>query len=155
MSLYASWIHGNALVVQNEASSNLVSIDHSGWGVDMMVKPRSASWFHIPIPTPVVIGDTRAKLIRVFITFYSDPGGRIESVHVFDGFNKIHQFDGLISEGDNRNELNSSNTFTLPTPHDVTQGIGISFSFVTATPFDTPNFHFRLQVVSAGGDYTT
>jgi hypothetical protein len=154
MSLYASWIHGNALVVQKEASSNLVSIDHPGWGTDMMVKPNTSTWFHIPLPTPVIIGDTRAKLIRVFIMFYSDPGGRIKSVHVYDGPNKIHQFDGLQSEGDKRNIIDNSNTFTLPTPHDVSFGIGISFSFVTNAGFEPiPPFH--LMVVSAGGDYTT
>jgi hypothetical protein len=153
MSFNASWIHGNALIVQ--MPGNLVSTDHVGWGTDMKVKPGTSTWFHIPLPTPVVIDGTRSKLIRVFIMFQSDIGGRIESVHVYDGTNKIHQFDGLRSEGDNRVNLNSYNTFTLPAPHDVIFGIGISFSFVTAIGIDSPIPPFHLVVVSAGGDYTT
>jgi hypothetical protein len=82
VSLHASWVHGNAVTV--EAPGNLDRVGHYGWGGDMAIKPGKDSWFHIPVPTPVIVSDTRTKLNRVFLLFDA-VSGSIRNVHVYDG----------------------------------------------------------------------
>ena len=82
MSFQASWIHGNALTVENP--ENLNRVGHFGWGADMDVKHGKSSWFHIALPTPVIVAGARSKLIRVFLMFKSEVGS-IRNVHVYDG----------------------------------------------------------------------
>ena len=50
MALHASWVHGNAVTVENPSS--LDRVGHFGWGGDMTIKPGQSSWFHVPLPTP-------------------------------------------------------------------------------------------------------
>jgi len=82
MPLYASWVHGNAVTV--ESPQNLDRVGHFGWGGDMMVRPGTDSWFHVPIPTPVIANDARTSLNRVFLLFNSNSGS-ISNVQVYDG----------------------------------------------------------------------
>ena len=72
MTFNASWVHGNALTV--ESPEVLDRVGHAGWGADMRIKPGKASWFHIALPTPVVVGDSQTKLERVFIMFSTTSG---------------------------------------------------------------------------------
>ena len=67
MALYASWAHGNAVVAENP--ENMAHVGHFGWGSDMAVNPGRAAWFHVPVPTPVMVGDVRVKLQRFFLLF--------------------------------------------------------------------------------------
>ncbi len=84
MALFASWIPGNALKV--ESPEHLALLGHFGWGADMYMQPGKGSWFHIPTPTPVIVNNVRAALVRVFLLFDIAPGtGSIRNVHIFDG----------------------------------------------------------------------
>jgi len=48
-----------------------------------LVAAGKPSWFHMPLPTPVIVGDYRAVLQPVFVLFDSAAGGgRISSVHI-------------------------------------------------------------------------
>jgi hypothetical protein len=86
MALYASWIHGNALTV--ESPENLARVGHFGWGADMAITPGKASWFHIPLPTPVIVGDQRTKVQTLFLLFKS-VSGDIRNIHIYDGSAKV------------------------------------------------------------------
>jgi hypothetical protein len=145
------WVHGNALTV--ESPENLDSAGHYGWGADLVIEGGKASWFHIPLPTPVILHDARAQLLRVFILFESEEGkGYIENVHIFDGSSKVQEFNGLHLEGPHRTHLDSENTFNLSKPHVVRFGIGITFRYLAAIGFDSP-VSSRLIVGTAGADY--
>src|SRR5437763_1550612 len=96
MALYASWVHGNALVIENPG--NLTSLGHFGWGTDVRVKPGKDTWFHIPIPTPVITGGIRTTIQKLFLLFDSE-NGSIRNIHIYDGPNKIQEFNGLMLEG--------------------------------------------------------
>lgn len=48
----------------------------------------NSNWFHFPIPTPVILDDTRVQLLQVFI-FYVAQVARLKSVHVWDGPNRV------------------------------------------------------------------
>jgi hypothetical protein len=152
MTMYASWVHGNALTV--ESPQSLSRVGHFGWGADMLIKPGQASWFHIPLPTPVIVGDVRAALQRVFLLFKSEPGvGEIRNVHVYDGSSKPQEFNDLRLSGEHRLGLDGENRFDLASPHTVVWGVGISFFFQASIGFDSPVPASQLIVASAGADY--
>lgn len=150
MKLYASWAHGSALNV--ESPENLNRVGHFGWGADMSVKPGKSSWFHISVPTPVIVADIRSQLQKVFLMVDAE-GGRITEVHVYDGSSKVQEFKGLHLDGEHRTKLDGANTFTLASPHTVIFGIGITFTFTADVGFDSPIPPSRLIPGSAGGDF--
>jgi len=152
MSFQASWIHGTALTVENP--ENLNRVGHFGWGADMEVKHGRSSWFHIALPTPVIVAGARSKLIRVFLMFKSEVGS-IRNVHVYDGPSKVQEFNNLLSTGEHLSSLDPVNTFNLTSPHTVIFGIGVSFLYTADIGFDSAIPPSRLIVSSAGGDYTT
>ena len=68
----ASWAHGNAVVMEQppqEDGGVLVDFNHFGWGTQITMRPGFPRWFHIPIPTPVLLDGKRMKLIRVWLQF--------------------------------------------------------------------------------------
>ncbi|EON69767.1 hypothetical protein W97_09030 [Coniosporium apollinis CBS 100218] len=148
--LHASWTHGNALTV--ESPENLNRVGHQGWGADMSVKAGKSSWFHIALPTPVIVDDVRTKLTKVFLLF-SGEGGQIREVHVYDGSSKVQEFKQLFLSGEHRLALDGANTFNLATPHTVVWGIGITFSFTASIGFDSQIPPSRLILAAAGGDF--
>jgi hypothetical protein len=149
----ASWVHGNALTV--ESPENLSRVGHFGWGADLAIQPGKSSWFHLPLPTPVITSDARANLVRVFVMFKSDTGaGSIRNVHVYDGSSKVQEFNGLNLSGEHRTGVDGQNAFNLSAPHRVAWGIGVSFFFQAATGIDSPIPPARLIISAAGGDYT-
>lgn len=152
MTFNASWVHGNALTVESPA--NLDRVGHFGWGADMQIKPGKGSWFHIALPTPVILADSGTKLERVFLMFKTS-SGEIRNVHVYDGSTKIKEFNDLLFEGDHLLTIDDRSRFELPEPHAVFTGIGISFFFQASIGFDSAIPPPRLIVGSAGGDYRT
>ncbi len=146
MSLHASWIHGNAVKV--ETPGNLVRMGHFGWGGDMDFIDSTGTWLHIPLPTPVIVGDVRTKIGTVFLMFKSE-NCAIHQLHVYDGAGKVAEFNQMLHTGDHLTGLNAQNTFHF-VPHTVLWGMGISF-FVRASI--TRNVRRRLIVAAAGGDF--
>ena len=152
MSFHASWVHGNALTV--ESPENLIRIGHFGWGADMQIAPGKSSWFHVPLPTPVIPNGTQSSLLRVFLMFEAEQGS-IRNVHVYDGSVKVQAFDDLNLKGKHQFAIDSVNTFNLAAPHGSLFGIGVSFLFIADIGFDLAIPPSRLVVASAGGDYST
>jgi hypothetical protein len=150
MALHASWVHGTALAVENP--ENLTRASYFGWGAEMHFVPGKSGWFHMPLPTPVIVGDVRTKVQKLFLMFKTD-AGEIRNVHIWDGPNRIQTFDGLHLTGDHWNGLDAVNTFNLSTPHSVIWGMGISFFVQASIGFDTV-IDPKLFVASAGGDFT-
>ncbi|ALE06347.1 beta-lactamase [Arthrobacter sp. ERGS1:01] len=149
MSLYASWVHGNAVTV--ESPENLTRVGHYGWGGDMAFIPGKASWLHIPLPTPVIVGDQRSTVQKLFLMFMTDSCS-IRQVHFYDGSSKIEELNNLNLAGEHRSSLDAQNTFHLSSPHTVVWGLGITFFVQADIGFDS-NISTRLIVASAGGDF--
>ena len=120
----------------------------------MAIKPGQSSWFHIPLPTPVITADGRSALERVFVMFRTESCS-IRAVHVYDGSSKVQEFNDLFASGEHRTGLDAQNTFELSAPHTVAFGIGISFFVIADIGFDSPIGDGRLIVASGGGDYRT
>jgi hypothetical protein len=149
MPLYASWVHGNAVTV--ETPQNLARVGHFGWGGDMQLVPGKGSWMHIPLPTPVIVGDVRTTVQTFFLTYRAE-NCEIRAFHVFDGSERIQEFNDLHLSGEHRSPLDAQNTFTLSAPRTVLWGIGLTFFVQAAIGFDTVIVP-RLIIASAGGDF--
>ena len=164
--LYASWIHGHSVVVENPPSDpGLLSVTHFGWGTVARIRPGKSFWFHIPIPTPVIDKNQRLKLIKFFLLHKISQHGALEFVHLWDGSRKVasrfrNKHSGasdLIRTWGDHLGIDAVSTFELETPAVAGTGFGISFN-VTAfehdggefIPFDHPA---ELMVAAAGGDF--
>jgi hypothetical protein len=89
--LFASWVPGYSTVAQNMGGPPLnwngqnytdVNGHREGFGVHFYLQGNQANWFHVPLPTPVIVEDQRATLGRVMILFGFPQGASLQSVHV-------------------------------------------------------------------------
>jgi len=165
MLKHASWVHGNAVVVEDPGS---VTLRHVGMGTEMFFKfalggRPTGTWCHIPIPTPVIINDVRLKVQTLFLMFQTGQHAAIDNVHIFDGPSRIAMFDAAIGsggagrrEGNHLQSIDAANTITLQAPHEVIFGMSISFTFrpvavTTTLPGGDPEG--RILISSAGADF--
>src|SRR5712691_4726085 len=119
---YASWVLGCAVVPELMGTPPLVDNDggafsgvngfRRAFGAFFKIAPGEANWFHIPIPTPVFLGDKRATLGSVFALFSIDRG-LLDTVLVFDALNQIHFQGGLNVSGNHLGGLDGSNSFVV------------------------------------------
>lgn len=96
-------------------------------------------WFHIPIPTPVIIGNVRSRILKVFTLYGTTRGVALAAVHLYDGPIRIGTFAASTAtptQPPPHNGINGHNDliegvtmFTLPAPREVLWGIGISIGF--------------------------
>ena len=84
-----------------EAEYAVESVTRKGWGTHFCGRPLTNNWFHIPIPTPVIVDEIRSPLVKVFV-FYRATYTMITNVHIYDGSQPVKIFDGLNLSGDLR-----------------------------------------------------
>ena len=108
--------------------------------------------------TPVIVADTRAKLVQVFVMFRCGSaasiaannatiaGCNVTDVHVWDGGNRIATFGSFKLFGEHRFRFGTSTTFKLPTPKDIFFGVelAVHVSFSQNEP---------ITFASAGADF--
>jgi len=121
MALTAMWTHGNAVIP--ETPELLDKITHLGFGTQVQLRRDTDQWFHVPMPSPVILGGVRPKLQRVIILGRSSISDYIRRVHIFDGSTRVQDHSVLIC-GD-KLEFNPDsvvNANNLP----IAKGLGIS-----------------------------
>jgi len=129
----ASWVHGNAVVAEQPAEDdgNVFEFNHFGWGTQIVLRPGSARWFHIPIPTPVFLDGKRMKLIRVFLQWEQIRGfahsAHIEDAHLWDGRNRIAKASDIGFKTSGFATLPGHNTYELRQSKEWAFGVGLSF----------------------------
>jgi hypothetical protein len=162
---YANWVHGTAFMPPEFPTQGLDNVDgvpytdvvglRRGWGTFWQGKTGNANWFHVSIPTPVIIDNARVKLQRVFVMFTAGDttvnnanlaGANITDIHVWDGVNLIRTFGPYLLFGDHRSHLDTSNTFELPNPLEIFWGVGISVRVQFSA-------NQRVGFASAGADF--
>lgn len=132
--LTASWVHGNAVVMEHppQEDGGVFDFNHFGWGSQIVMRPGFSRWFHISIPTPVLLDGTRMKLIRVFLQFSQIRGfarsGSIQDAHLWDGQDRIAK----LSDNDFKQTGFASlgpafRTYELPRSREWFFGVGLSF----------------------------
>ena len=149
----AIWTHGNAVVAEHP--KHLLALDYRGWGPEFKLKRGTTSWFHITIPTPLILENQRPQLVRVFLCFNTpERDGHISKVHVYDGADRLQAFENLFLTGDRRASLmNGYNAFTLPDPRLLYRGLGISFLYQATRCSRKPCPPSYLSISAAGGDF--
>ncbi|HEU0014038.1 MAG TPA: hypothetical protein VFQ45_10165 [Longimicrobium sp.] len=189
MPQYSLFTHGNALEIETPA--NLAGHVKIGWGtvvgfrepVPSMVHGLGevydeigpGSWFHLPLPSTLTTFGRENPYLDGVTLLFQTIHCRIKSVHVYDGADLVHPFDGLRLKGDflrarepddvdPGSPLRQSlpNTLTLPRRHRVFSAIGLSFfacahyeDFSRAGHSHNPRFHGPFPasrlIVAAGG----
>lgn len=109
--------------------------DRSRGAFGARVVPQRSTYFHFPLPTPVVIRNQRARLINVFILWNADPEIALQEVFVFDGPLSIPvDFStpvggGRDGSGGFADLIPGMTSFAVPTQPEVLFGLGISLGF--------------------------
>ncbi len=152
-SVTAMWVHGNAVVAEHP--EHMLALDHRGWGPEFQLRRGTDSWFHIALPTPLILENQRLQLVRVFLCFNTPEGdGLISEVHLYDGSDSFQVFDNLFLVGDHRAGLMSGyNAFALPSPRLLYGGLGISFLYHAALSPKEPCPPSYLSIAAAGADF--
>ena len=152
--LFASWVHGNSVVAQEMGGPPLNWNGHSwsdlngyrnGFGNNYYLQGNHQNWFHVALPTPVIVEDKRATLDRVMVLFLFPEGVSLNSLHVWDGQDRILQLDGLNVTGNHSTGLDADNTFDVR--HEGIQW-GTSISMLVSAVVDAGIFF-----AAAGGDF--
>jgi hypothetical protein len=148
-TLYADWVHGTSVEVEDPGSIN--GVTRFGWGADFRGKAGKFAWFHISFATPVIIDDVRPTLEKVFV-FYKTTAADIRNVHIYDGPRKIRAFDGLSLEGDRSGGILPTNTWAITPAATLAFGLGISIGVQFHIGFDT-QINTGILFTTAGADF--
>lgn len=138
--LYASWAHGNVVVAESAPGQPV----RQGFGSTFRLPKGQGSWFHAPIPTPVLVEDRRATLGKVMVLFDARGTAALTAVHVFDGPNRIKKYENLSVKGDYAHGISDKNQWQVG--HDgIAWGVGITM-FFTAGAVDSEIFFSTVGV---------
>lgn len=153
----AVWVHGNAVVV--ERPDDLTEEIRIGWGSKFMLRAGTSNWFHVSIPTPVLIDDIRPKLARVFVLFKTSKpegsgtfiGSTLEALHVYDGHNRVAAITGT-RMGKHANAIDSANTWEFDAPLSIYSGLGLSVE-VRAAQVGSDTTPQSVEFATIGADF--
>lgn len=159
----ASWVHGNAVVAENPPAEDggLFGFNHFGWGTQITIRPGFARWFHITIPTPVILDDKRMKLIRVFLGYEQIAGyrnsGTIQDVHLWDARQRVAMKSNNDFLSSPEAQITGYKTYELLQPREWWFGVGLSFR-LSALPYLDGHFIDNsdapvIVIGSAGADF--
>jgi uncharacterized protein DUF6623 len=93
----ALWIHGHGIQPEDPT----LTVGRVGWA-GQIKHPGSQGWYHLGVPTSVIITDIRLRVDAAIISFATGGQGVIQNVHVYDGPVKIAGFDNLGLSGPNQ-----------------------------------------------------
>lgn len=157
--LYASWVHGNAAVAEDPG----VTVLRQGFGATFnipappFVEPYHRSqvvfhWIHIPIPTPVLMGDSgRLKLVNVLYLCNIVGGINVAGIHLYDGKELIRAEDGLDIEGDNTDRPIQFHGYRNDLAHVMNFGLGVTLKIRSPISGEARKGQFFLA--GAGADF--
>jgi len=140
---HAMWTHGTDLHV--EVDANVESIQRFGFFTRVVGKPNTTNWYHVAIPTPVIVDGDRLAFARAMLRMITGgPGAVVRDVHVYDGSARIAAHQAV--------NLSGNLPFAvLGVPHEpnVFWGAGTSIGVRTGSGTATER---RMDFISAGID---
>lgn len=135
------WIHGHSTRV--EYPDRMTSTVRKGSHIQLNGESGSENWFHIAVPTAVIVDGNRLCVDSVMLRFRTN-GATITAVHVYDGANRIATHNGLSLQPANW----AFERFDVPGTPSIRWGLGISFKVEYGGGRTR-----RVDVSSAGGDF--
>jgi hypothetical protein len=148
MPLHASWVHGNTVTIETPQSVRTLTPQGRGSSIDL--HPGAATWLHIAIPTPVIVGDVRVRAQKFFLLLSTASDVKVTEVHIWDGLRRIHEETTTL--WGNHSAISTINTFVPPGRHFAQLGTSISF---LARATDANHGGHSFTVFSAGADFST
>jgi len=157
----ASWVHGNAVVQELTQIEDgaVLSFVHYGWGTQIRMRPGFSRWFHIPLPTPVMLDGYRMKLIRAFIHIRHIGAVQFEirDVHLYDGPHRVAAQSAGDFTAPPSVSIPDCQVYELFEPRVCAFGAGLSFNLAGIVSFDGLVVDERsnpwIVVSSAGADF--
>lgn len=146
---YAMWVHGTS--IQAEREGYFISKSHKGWGAEFTT--QGDEWYHFSIPTPVITGGKDTFLEKVFILYETFLGAKVDAIHLYDGANKIKEYNNLNFDGTHKGVLDTKNNWLVNPQVHIKFGLGISVlvKFGSTTAAGVPKILFA----TAGADFNT
>lgn len=146
------WVHGTAAEVENPSALDSNGVFRDGVGSHFFGRSESFNWFHIPIPTPVVIDGARPSLVKVFFLFKLD-AGHIKHVDVWNGPFRVRQFDVKLG-GNHLEDIDDKNSLAISPPLTISFGLKLALGVQFATLFDPDeNAKQDFLIAAAGADF--
>ena len=140
---HAMWIHGHSLRI--EYPDRMDGDTRQGGAYYKLIGNRnSENWFHVAVPTALIVEGRRLRLDSVMLRFRTDKA-RVTKVHVYDGETRIASHEGLTLEPEDWLFAR----FDIPDPKpEIFWGVGISFKgeFGAIAPR-------KIEVSAAGADF--
>ena len=130
------WVHGNAFAPpEAPGPGRFLNVGTTGW-TDLMGLHRGfhvtwrgrggqANWFHVAIPTPAVVNDTRMRLDKAYVLFITGATTLVVAATVWDGERLLQSFT-LGVNGHHCGGIDASNTLDLTSNPEVFSGVGLS-----------------------------
>ena len=139
----ASWIHGNAALV--ELPANVESQRYYGFYNRIVGKPGTTNWIHFALPTPVIEDGVRLVLDRFMLRAVLGEATTLRDVHIRDGERVVAL----------HNDVNATGTlsfarFGVASMPAVSWGVSVSLGFTTGKGSAAAR---RIDLISAGFDY--
>jgi hypothetical protein len=139
---HAMWIHGHSIRVEYPDRMDDDTRRVGGY-FRLVGCANTSNWFHVAIPTAVIVEGNRLRVDSVMLRFRAS-GASLTTVNVYDGQNIIASHDGLsLSPEDWAFER-----FDVPDEPKIRWGLGISFK----VKFDAGTSR-KIEVSSAGADF--
>ena len=149
----AMWVHGNIVEVENPKPSLKVLRWGAGSRFTETSLDKEEYWFHIPIPTPVILDGLRPPLNKIFIhydRYKAYAAVYIEEVHIWDGGTK----QGWSYKTDSVDPYPPPKSWVIDPPIMIYYGLGISVKVVFGAP-SAGSIIRNITFLTAGADFIT
>jgi hypothetical protein len=155
----AMWMHGTAMEVERPDGLIPNGVVRTGDGTHFYGHSGSANWFHIAIPSPVILDGIRPVLTQVCVFYRLGPGasGTLTSVHLWDGPQRVREWNNLKLRGEHFTALDGANTWRVEPAITIKYGLKIAVQVHYAVSIEddggAPNLSLDFFVSAAGADF--
>ncbi len=139
----ATWIHGNAALV--ELPANVESQRYFGFFNRVVGKAGTSNWIHFALPTPVIEDGVRLTLDRFLLRCVMGESTTLRDVHIRDGERVVALHNGVNLTG-----TQSFARFGVASMPSVQWGVSVSLGFDVGRGTEAAR---RVDLISAGVDY--
>jgi hypothetical protein len=139
----ATWIHGNAALVEHPA--NVESQRYYGFYNRVIGKANTTNWIHFALPTPVIEDGQRLNLDRFMLRAVMGRSATLRDVHIRDGERVVALHNGVNLSGSQ-----GFARFGVASVPDVLWGVSVSLGYTFGAGSSSDR---RVDLISAGFDY--
>lgn len=142
--MFASWAQGFSAANENPRTRAF----RQAFGVTFTLAANTDDFFHLALPTPVLVENVRATLDKVMILFNAQNTSFLFEVLVFDGPRNILTVREFQTRGDHAGGIDNKNSFSLVRPYpSISFGVGITLHVSSGAS------ESKFFISSYGGDF--